>query len=137
MKKTHIVAMIMVLVAIVLLVISSQELSTFSTFEQAKASGKRVKVAGQLSKADPIVYNPDKDANYFSFYLTDEADDTQQVIINQKKPMDFERSESIVLTGRWTDSHFAATEMLLKCPSKYKNEELALRNQMKVSAVPE
>jgi len=127
----------MVIIAIVMLVISSQQLSSFSTFAQAQASGNRVKVAGELSKSDPIIYNPEKDANYFSFYLTDESGETQQVIIKKPKPRDFERSESIVLTGKWASTHFEASEMLLKCPSKYKNEELALRNQVKISAVPE
>lgn len=137
MKKTHIAAIVMVIAAIVMLVLSSQEFSTFSTFEQARLSDRRVKVSGSLSKVDPMVYNPEVDANYFSFYMTDEDNVTEQVIIKEKKPRDFERSESIVLTGKWNDDHFAASEMLLKCPSKYKNEELALRNQVKISAVPE
>ena len=123
----------MLAVAIGMLVMSSQELSSFSTFDQASASGKRVKVSGQLSKMDPMVYEPEKDANFFSFYLIDDAGETQEVTIRKSKPRDFERSESIVVTGKWAEDHFEATEMLLKCPSKYKNEELALRNQVVVS----
>jgi len=133
MKKIHIVALILLAGAIGMLVMSSQELSSFSTFAQAEASGSRVKVSGQLSKMDPMIYEPEKDANFFSFYLIDEAGETEKVIIRQKKPTDFERSESVVLTGKWNENHFEASEMLLKCPSKYKNEELALRNQVVVS----
>ncbi len=116
-----------------MLVMSSQELSSFSTFDQARTSGNRVKVSGQLSKMDPMVYQPEKDANFFSFYLVDDDGQTQNVTIRKPKPRDFERSESIVITGKWTEDHFEASEMLLKCPSKYKNEELALRNQVVVS----
>lgn len=134
MKKIHIVALVLLAVAIGMLVMSSQELSSFSTFEQARTSGNRVKVAGQLSKMDPMVYEPEKDANFFSFYLTDDDGETQQVTIRKKKPQDFERSESIVVTGKWVEDHFESTEMLLKCPSKYKNEELALRNQVVVTS---
>lgn len=118
-----------------MLVYSSQSLSSFSTFAQAEESGNRVKVSGQLSKTKTMIYDPETDANYFSFYLIDDAGEERQVIINEPKPRDFERSESIVLTGKIApEGHFQASEMLLKCPSKYKNEELALRNQVKITA---
>lgn len=135
MKKTHIIALAMMIGAIAILVISSKDLSTFSTFEQAELSGKRVKVAGQLVTTKPLVYDPEEDANYFSFFLQDENGEERMVVINESKPRDFERSESIVLTGKIGEAgHFEATEMLLKCPSKYKNEELELRNKMKIGA---
>lgn len=133
MKKIHIIALVMLAAAIGMLIMSSQEFSTFSTFAQAEKSQSRVKISGQLSKMDPVVYEPEQDANYFSFYLTDDASETRKVVIEQPKPRDFERSESIVVTGEWNGEYFDATEMLLKCPSKYKNEELSLRNQMKIS----
>jgi len=44
------------------------------------------------------------------------------VIYNQPKPQDFERSEEITMTGYATDSAFIATDILMKCPSKY-NEQ--------------
>ena len=37
--------------------------------------------------------------------------------------MDFERSEEITLTGHSTDLNFVATEILMKCPSKYTDDE--------------
>lgn len=138
MKKTHIAALVMMVLASAALVYSSKDLSTFSTFEQAELSGDRVKVSGQLVKTQPFQYDPEVNPNFFSFHMIDDAGETRQVIINKPKPRDFERSESIVLTGSiHADGHFQATEMLLKCPSKYKNEELALRNQVKVVASAE
>jgi len=127
--------LVMMIGAVGMLIYSSQDLSTFSTFAQAEEAGTRVKVSGQLSKTKTIVYNPEVDANYFSFYMKDSEGEERQVKINDKKPRDFERSESIVLTGKMApEGHFQATEMLLKCPSKYKNEELSLRNKVKVIA---
>ena len=41
---------------------------------------------------------------------------------NQPKPQDFERSEEITMRGYATDSAFIAKEILMKCPSKY-NEQ--------------
>ena len=130
MKKTHMTALILVVVAIILLVMSTKDLSTFSTFSKAELSGSRVKIAGQLSKTDLMVYNPEKDPNYFSFFLIDNTNEKRKVIVREPKRRDFERSEQIVVTGKMNDSgEFEATEMLLKCPSKYKEEELALRKQ--------
>lgn len=135
MKRTHLFAILMIAVAIVLLVLSTKDLTTFSTFEQAVESGEKVKIAGQLSKTDPMVYNPEKDANYFSFYLIDDNQEKRKVVIREKKRHDFERSEQIVVTGLMNgEGDFEASEMLLKCPSKYKEEELALRKQASASS---
>ena len=135
MKKTHIVALVLVVAAIVMMIVSSKDFSTFSNFERAEASQARVKIAGQLSKSDPMIYDPENDANYFSFYLIDQDGQKRQVVIREPKRQDFERSEQIVVTGRMNnDGIFEASEMLLKCPSKYKEEELALRKQASASS---
>ena len=42
------------------------------------------------------------------------------------KPQDFEKSESIVLTGSIKGDTFVATEMLMKCPSKYVEDEIQI-----------
>jgi len=77
-----------------------------------------------------MIYDPEKDANYFSFYMIDDNNDKRQVAIREAKRYDFERSEKIVVTGKMNaEGVFEASEMLLKCPSKYKEEELALRKQ--------
>lgn len=130
MKQTHIIALVLVLVAIIMLFTSSSDLSTFSTFEEAEKNGSRVKIAGQLAKQDPMIYQPEVDPNLFTFYLIDENKDKKKVIIREKKRHDFERSEQIVVTGKMNDQgEFEASEMLLKCPSKYKEEEISLRKK--------
>jgi cytochrome c-type biogenesis protein CcmE len=45
------------------------------------------------------------------------------------KPQDFERSEQIVLTGKMKGDEFVATDILMKCPSKYKDEEIYLKSE--------
>lgn len=128
MKKTHIAALIMMLAAVVILIMSSKNLSTYATFSSASQVEARVKVVGQLSLEDPMTYDPEKDANYFAFYMKDEEDQKRKVVLREPKPRDFERSEQIVVTGRMNaQNEFEADEILLKCPSKYKDEELALR----------
>ena len=68
-------------------------------------------------------YNPSKDPNYFSFYVVDNNQEEHKVVLLAAKPQDFELSEQIVITGEMRDDVFMASDMLMKCPSKYKDEE--------------
>lgn len=42
-----------------------------------------------------------------------------RIILDKAKPTGLENSESIDLYGSMIDGDFHATEMLMKCPSKY------------------
>lgn len=119
----------MIAVAISLFVMAQDDLSTYSNISQAIASGDRVKIAGQLAKDMEMLYDPVQDPNIFTFYIRDDAGETQKVVLLQPKPQDFELSEQVVLTGRMQEGAFVATDVLMKCPSKYKDEEIYLKEQ--------
>jgi cytochrome c-type biogenesis protein CcmE len=127
MKKSHILAILVVAVAVGILISASKDVTTYANFEQAAENGDRVKLVGQLVKDKPVEYNPEKDPNYLSFYLRDDAGDVRKVVLLAGKPQDFERSEQVVLTGQMEGDHFAASDMLLKCPSKYQDQEVYIR----------
>ncbi len=129
MKKIHIVGILMIIVAIVLLTRVAGDMSTYATFTQAERTGEKVKIAGQLSKEREMLYNPEKDPNYFSFYVRDTEGEERKVVLLAAKPQDFELSEQIVLTGKMTGEEFVATDMLMKCPSKYKDEEIYIKSE--------
>lgn len=129
MKKSHIIAIIVVAVGIGVLISASRDVTTYANFAQATQSGDRVKLVGQLVKDQPVEYNPEKDPNYLSFYLQDNAGQVRQVVLRAGKPQDFERSEQIVLTGKMQGEVFAASDMLLKCPSKYQDQEIYVREK--------
>lgn len=129
MKKIYIVAVVMIAVAITLLMNSSQELSTYATFTEAQSSGRAVKVVGQLSKDKEMIYDPVKDPNKFSFFAKDAAGEERKVVLLKAKPQDFELSEQIVVTGKMKDDEFVATDILMKCPSKYKDEEVFINSE--------
>ncbi|MCB9051850.1 MAG: cytochrome c maturation protein CcmE [Lewinellaceae bacterium] len=131
MKKIYIVAILMIVAAIALLTTAADDMSTYATFSQATRSGDRVKIAGQLSKDKEMYYNPAEDPNYFSFYIKDTEGEERKVVLLSEKPQDFELSEQIVLTGQMKDEAFVATDMLMKCPSKYKDEEVYIKNEGK------
>ena len=127
MKKSHILAILVVAVAVGILISASKDVTTYANFEQAAENGDRVKLVGQLVKDKPVEYNPEKDPNYLSFYLRDDAGEVRKVVLLAGKPQDFERSEQVVLTGQMQGDHFAASDMLLKCPSKYQDQEVYIR----------
>ena len=129
MKKIYIINILVVIIGIGLLVSASKDMSTYGTFDTASQSGKRMKIAGELMKEKEMVYNPEIDANLFSFYMTDGNGNNSKVELNKPKPQDFERSEQVVVTGSMKSGVFVADELLMKCPSKYKDEEINLRNQ--------
>lgn len=119
----------MVGVAIAMLTSAADDMSTYATFVDAQQSGERVKIAGQLSKDKEMYYNPEEDPNYFSFYIKDAEGDERKVVLLSEKPQDFELSEQIVLTGSMKGEEFVATDMLMKCPSKYKDEEVYIKSE--------
>ncbi len=129
MKKIHIIAILMVVAGIVLFSTAAEDMSTYATFAEAAKTGKKVKIAGQLSKDKEMYYKPEEDPNYFSFYIKDAEGEEQKVVLLSEKPQDFELSEQIVLTGKMKDETFIATEMLMKCPSKYKDEEIYIKTE--------
>ena len=129
MKKIHLVAIVMIAVAIGLLTNAADDMSTYSNFKDAVQSGEKVKIAGQLAKDKEMYYNPEEDANFFSFRVEDSEGIQKKVILNAAKPQDFERSEQIVLTGKMRGDEFIASDMLMKCPSKYKDEEIYIKSQ--------
>ncbi|MCB9267807.1 MAG: cytochrome c maturation protein CcmE [Lewinellaceae bacterium] len=131
MRKIYIVAILMIVAAIALLTTAADDMSTYATFAEASRTGDRVKIAGQLSKDKEMYYNPAEDPNYFSFYIKDTKGEEHKVVLLSEKPQDFELSEQVVLTGQMKDDAFVATDLLMKCPSKYKDEEVYIKNEGK------
>ena len=128
MKRIHLIAMVMVAAAIGLFIVASGDMATYATFADADQTDAAVKVTGSLAKDKEIHYDPVVDPNYLSFYVRDNNDEERKVILTAAKPQDFERSESIVLTGKMRDGDFYASDMLMKCPSKYKDEEIYVKS---------
>jgi cytochrome c-type biogenesis protein CcmE len=124
MNKLSIVGLLMIAVAGYILFNLNKEVTTYSNFKEAIKNGERVKVVGKLNKEIPTVYDAQNSPNIFKFHLIDDQGITKEVVLNKAKPQDFERSEQIVLTGKMKGDQFYADEILMKCPSKYKQEEI-------------
>ena len=127
MKKLHLVAVACIAIAATIFLTAADDMSTYATFAEAAAGGQTVRVAGELAKDKPVQYDPVVNPNLFSFYVRDADGREEKVVLMAAKPQDFELSEQIVVTGEMHDGAFVASDMLMKCPSKYKDEEIFIR----------
>lgn len=115
---------------VIMLISASKDMSTYSSFAEVRKSGEAAKVVGVLSKDKPMYYDAEKNANLFTFYMKDQDGEEHKVTLHAAKPQDFELSEQIVATGSFVGDEFVASSILMKCPSKYKNEEVLVRSNM-------
>lgn len=112
------------------------DLSTYETLASARQKeGKQVTIIAKLDKsmANPIQYDPAKNANYTSFYVVDSLGNKAKVEYYFEKPFDMEKSERIVLKGKMRGDVFEITRkdgILIKCPSKYKDDPKAAENNL-------
>ena len=144
MKKTHIIGIVIIALAIGIIMATAGDASTYVSFSEAKelaadGNSKKVHVVGRLKKdaAGHIIgmqYDPLKDPNYFSFILSDTNRLEQRVIYFNPKPQDFERSEQVVITGNMKNDVFVADKILLKCPSKYTENEIKAEGKPKTAS---
>ncbi len=129
MKKIHILAILVIAVAIGVIISTASDASTyvdFSTAEKMATAGNKSKihVVGKLKKDASgqilgLNYNPSVDANRFEFILVDNNNLARRVIYNDAKPQDFGKAEQVVIIGSMRGDVFNCDKVLLKCPSKY------------------
>ncbi|QNL48418.1 cytochrome c maturation protein CcmE [Olivibacter sp. SDN3] len=124
MKKGSILGIIIIAVAIAMIVSIYTDSSTYASFNDAQKTESEIHVVGELNKAKELHYKPIENANYFAFYMIDNDGTECRVVFNGSKPQDFERSEQIVLTGKMVGEEFHASKILMKCPSKYNQDEV-------------
>lgn len=124
MKKSSILGIIAIAIGISIIISIYADSSTYASFKEAKQAEIELHVVGQLNKDKELIYNPKENANYFAFYMLDEHGEECKVVFNGSKPQDFERSEQIVLTGKMIGQEFHASKILMKCPSKYNEDEV-------------
>ncbi len=126
MKKLHIIALVFVAVLIGVLISMTGDFSQYAVFNSELAQkGKEINIVGKIDLTQPMHYDPIKDPNKFTFFLKDDSLVVKQVIYKGEKPTDFEKAEKIVVTGKMKDDIFYADKILMKCPSKYKEQAKA------------
>jgi cytochrome c-type biogenesis protein CcmE len=125
MKKTHIIAILFIVVAIGAIISTVYNIDTYSGFSEAmEQPGREFHIIGQLNKMKPIEQKLQDNSLIMTFYMTDNQGYESQVVYFGSKPQDFEKSDQVVLIGKYVDDTFVASSLLLKCPSKYNPDDL-------------
>ncbi len=133
MKKSHLFGIIIIAVAVMIIVATAGDASTYVTFGEAKTlaekgNDQKIHVVGALKKdvqGNIVGLEPGSDKVSFSFILVDENQKEQKVYYNEPMPADFTKSEQVVIIGGYQNDAFVADKILLKCPSKYQEKEVS------------
>ncbi|MDN3687076.1 cytochrome c maturation protein CcmE domain-containing protein [Cyclobacterium jeungdonense] len=133
MKRGHIIGLGIIGVAIIIIITSIGDASTYESFSTAKSMAingntEAIHVVGQLKK-DPkgkvVGIEVGQDKTSFTFVMVDNEGIEQQVYYNEPVPADFIRSEQVVVIGTYkTEEMFVADKILMKCPSKYQETDV-------------
>jgi len=133
MKKGHLLGLGIIAIAIVIIMTSIGDASSYESFTTAKemkqnGEDNAIHVVGQLKKdstGEVTGLNVREDKVSFTFMLVDNEGVEQEVFYNEPVPADFSRSESVVVIGSYkNDDIFIADKILMKCPSKYQETEV-------------
>jgi len=130
MKKSEIALIVIAGIAIAAMVAalgSSGQAEVFST--AYKNPGVDYKIKGTLVREEPVIYDPEKNAELTIFTMRDEAGETSKVYLNEAKQQGFEQSESINLFGYVENDKFYGHDMQMKCPSKYNDQKHMIDQQ--------
>lgn len=130
MKKSHIFIILAIAAAIGIIATSAADTSSYVTFHEAHqmaANGNDddIHVVGELKKdsqGNVIGIQPGTDKVSFSFVMVDDNKKEQLVQYNEPMPQDFTKSEKVVVIGHYHNDIFMAEKILLKCPSKYQEQ---------------
>ena len=96
-----------------------QTMTPYIGFAEARSASGQVQVNGVLADKDYVLK---KEEQYLRFSLKDPKGDVMPVEYRGVIPGNFDQAVSIVAIGQFQGDHFEASQLLVKCPSKYQAE---------------
>lgn len=125
MKKTHLLGLIFIVVAIGAIISLVYNADTYASFAEARLHpGREFHIIGELNRTKAVHERVEDNTLILSFYMFDKDGEEAEVMYFGAKPQDFEQSDEVVLIGKFESDRFLASSLLLKCPSKYKPGEI-------------
>ena len=134
MKNSSAISIVFISIVIIIIVSTFGDASTYVTFSKAKdvyesGSMSKFHVVGTLNKnnnnkIEGIKNSPDQLS--FTFEMIDEDGYKESVFFGEPMPPDFLLSEQVVVIGGYENNTFIANDILLKCPSKYTEENIKI-----------
>jgi cytochrome c-type biogenesis protein CcmE len=98
-----------------------KNLTPYVTFDAARSAKSTVQVMGKLDKSSIA-----NEAGALNFVIVSKEGDKEErmpVSFTATKPANFEMATEITAIGKWDGQVFRATNLLVKCPSKYQGKE--------------
>lgn len=131
MKKIHIIILVLIAASIATLISFMGNVTTYETVSSAREKeGRFVNLVARLDLKQPMEYDPIKNPNYLAFTAIDTLGQSIKVVYRNTKPTDMEKSERLVLKGQVEGDHFECKDILMKCPSKYKDDMQQARKSL-------
>ena len=132
MKNLFPIYLIFLSITIIIVISTFADASTYVSFSDAKSLysvGKKspIHVVGRLIKNEEnqvLGIKKSDDNLSFSFEMIDEEGTIENVFYGEPMPPDFILSDQVVVIGSYNDKRFIAKEILLKCPSKYTEDQV-------------
>lgn len=123
MTKIQIVLLVVLVVFLGIIISLVYRADTYASFSDAKMNPDReFNIIGSLNLDKPVEQKIVNNTLLLTFFMIDENGGEAKVHYLGPKPTDFEKSDQVVIIGKYEDDVFIASSLLLKCPSKYNQE---------------
>ncbi len=93
-----------------------QTMTPYIGFAEARSASGQVQVNGMLADKNYVMKPREQ---YLRFNLKDSKGEVMPVEYHGVIPGNFDQAVSVVAIGQFQRDHFEATQLLVKCPSKY------------------
>ncbi len=124
MRRNQVIGLVFIVIALGAIISTVYQADTYASFADARENpGREFHIIGQLIPGKPILEEVTDNTLTLRFFLDDGRGGSAEVLYFGGKPTDFARSDEVVLIGGYEGDVFVASNILLKCPSKYKPEE--------------
>ncbi len=100
----------------------------YGDFATAQRTHKTIQVKGAWVKDRDSHFDAEK--AQFIFYMKDDNNQLEKVVLDGAKPNNFELATNVVAKGTMTNGYFHATDVLTKCPSKYEADAESVKKTL-------
>lgn len=117
-RRNLVISIVVILLLIIFFVLFVNSGVDYSTFNQAKETGKKVQVIGKVVNTFDKKY----ENGQLEFLMVDDSNTVVKVKYRGAVPQSFDIADKIVVKGVMRKDYFESNEILTKCPSKYENK---------------
>jgi len=123
MKPGHVISLVVIFICLIgSLVAFSDSVAQHTTIAVAKSHpGKTVQVPGTIVK-DSVRYDGNRGQLIFDVVDMKDPSSKLTIVYSQPKPENFDTAKSVEAVGEYKNGAFVATNLLVKCPSKYNDQ---------------